>query len=72
MKLLTVGNVPGLKRGVVVDSRELPASQLNRLLTLGLVKQPTIDDLREAAQERGVKGWHNMKRETLEERLSNG
>lgn len=51
---------------------EVDFSDARRLLALGLAVRPTLENMRAAAKQRGLAGWHNMKEQTLMERLENG
>lgn len=69
------GNLPDLIRnGFVKDPAAAPppvaaAPPMQGISGLNLV---ATDKLREMARGRGIRGWHNMRRDTLIARLSDG
>ena len=56
-----------LKNYEVVDSELLDASTYDeqKHFIEGIDKEQQVEDLRQEAKERGIKGWHNMKPENL-------
>lgn len=69
MKVLMVNDWNGHKANTLIDTDGMSIATRRRLFTLGFLMLPTTQRLREAAQARAIKGWHNMKHETLMERL---
>lgn len=69
MKAITLTQWRQAPPGTVV---EVDATSRSRLVGQGVMAVPTLATLRRVAQDRGIPGWHNMKYDTLVDRLSGG
>lgn len=72
MRLLTLKEWRGVPAHRFVEAGDLTPGETRRGFALGFLARPTVQNMRAAAQARGIPGWHNMKAETLQERLTNG